>query len=357
MKKLVTGVLFFCLALGARAFAANPSSTNYQLNSYGVGTGGTSNSTSTNYALEGISGEQSGAQQSSTNYKNGPGFIYTQQANEPVAPTFTNPSSYSDKLHFIINTSGNPTDAKYAIAISSDNFATTNYIQDDDTVGATLGAEDYQTYAGWGSGTGEDVLGLSASTTYKIKVKATQGKFTESGYGPTASASTVATGATLSFSITTDSQGSPPFSIDFGTLTVSTVTTSSDKINASIATNATNGATIYIYDTQSGLYSTHANATIASATADLSSASDGYGAISNSATQTTGGPLAAQSPYDGASNNVGIISTQIRPIYNSPAALTGGSASFYLKTKTSPQTPAASDYADIITLIAAGDFT
>lgn len=349
------GTLLGGVVAGLLFFAQLPSSSNYKLNSYGIGSGGSGGSSSTNYSLEGIAGEQSGGQLTGTNYKVNSGFIYSQQAHVPAAPTFTNPSNYTDKLHFVINESGNPGDAKYAIAISSDDFTTTNYIQNDNTVGATLGTEDYQTYAQWGGVTGEDVTGLSPNTTYKIKVKATQGNFTESGYGPTASAATSGD-ATLSFSITTDSQASPPFSINFGTLLVGSVSTSSDKINVSFATNAQNGGVVYIYGVYNGLRSAAKNYTITSASANLTSASEGYGAVSVSATQTSGGPFTASSPYDGSSDNVGVIDTSIRPIYSSAAAVTGGSGSFRLKAKPSQTTPSASDYSDTITLVAVGQF-
>ena len=346
--------LFLLTFIAPLLFAQTPSSTNFKLHDYGIGSGGTSSSGSSNYQLEGITGETSGGDSSSSTYKTKSGFISTQQANVPAAPTFTNPSNYYNKLHFVINPSGNPSDTIFAIAISTDNFATTNYIQNDDTIGPTLGSEDYQTYASWGSSTGQDVIGLTPSTTYQIKVKAYAGKFTESAYGPSASASTV--GPTLSFSITTDSQSSPPFSIDFGNLLPGTVTTSSDKINVSFATNAQNGGNVYIYDSNNGIKSTDKSYTIASATTDLASANEGYGAISVSAGQSSGGPLGAQSPYDGTSDNVGILSTSIRPIYATANSIVGGSGSFRLKAKSSTLTPSASDYTDIITLIAAGQF-
>lgn len=334
--------------------AQMPSSSTYKIDSYGIGTGGTAGSSSSNYSIQGISGEQSAGQITSPTYKINPGYVYTEQADVPPAPIFTNDANWYNKLHFIINPSDNPSDAKFALAISDDNFVTTRYVQNDNTVGSTLGLEDYQTYAQWGSGTGEDVIGLSPSTTYKLKAKATDGDYTESGYGPAATASTV--GPLLSFSINTDSQPSPPFSINFPSLTAGSISTSSDKINVSFATNAKNGGKVYIYDANSGLLSPSRSYTIASATADLSSALEGYGAISVSAGQSSGGPFSAQSPYNGSSENVGILNTLIRPIYSSANPVVGGAGSFRLKAKPKTTTPQATDYADILTLIAAGEF-
>src|SRR3954465_13279442 len=99
-------------------FAALPSTTNYQLNSYGFGSGGTSNSSTGSYSLEGISGEISSQPAATSNYSTLPGFIQTQQANVPQV-TLTNPANYYDKLHFVIDQQNNPSDALYALQIST----------------------------------------------------------------------------------------------------------------------------------------------------------------------------------------------------------------------------------------------
>ncbi len=46
------------LPLGASLLFAFPASTNYQLKDFGYGGGGVANGTSSNYAIEGIAGEQ-----------------------------------------------------------------------------------------------------------------------------------------------------------------------------------------------------------------------------------------------------------------------------------------------------------
>ena len=275
----------------------------------------------------------------------------------PAAPTFTNPSSYYDKLHFIIDTGSNPSDAKFAIAISTDDFVTTNYIQSDNTIGATLGAEDYQTYTLWGSGTGEDVVGLTPSTTYKIKVKAIHGDFTESAYSATATAATV--GAQLSFDIdvsSIDEETGSPYNVAMGNLLAGTVTTASDKVWFDFATNANSGGNVYVYSQYGGLNSSATAYLITSASADLSSASEGFGAKSNSATQSSGGPISVVSPYDGSGENVGIINATIREIYTTANPLSGGRTSFQLKAKAQTITPASTDYTETITAIASGKF-
>lgn len=340
------------LILSALLFASMPSSSNYDLHNYTFGSGGTSGSSSSNYKLNATTGEVSNTQSASANYKVRSGNNNSQQANVPNAPSFGNPANYYDKLHFVVNPGGtSPTDTKYSIAISTDNFVTTNYVQADDTVGAT---KVYQTYASWGGSSGENAIGLTPSTTYYLKVNAIQGNFTETEYGPTASAATVA--PNISFSINTDLQGSPPYSVAIGNLLPGTVITATNKIYTNIATNADSGAVIYISSQFAGLHSAHAGNTINSATADLSTASTGYGGQEVSVSQTTGGPLTKTSPYNGASNNVGAFFTSMKPLFQSTAPITGGIGSFQLMAKAAQSTPSATDYSDTLTLTAAGSF-
>ncbi|HSW37428.1 MAG TPA: hypothetical protein VLG37_03615 [Candidatus Saccharimonadales bacterium] len=339
-------------------FAAAPTSTTYHLQSYGVGSGGTAGSSSTNYSLSGISGEQGSSQSTSTTYKAGTGLNATQQANVPLAPTVTNPASYYNKLHIVIDNGSNPTDAKFAIAISTDAFASNiNYIQNDNTVGPVLGPEDYQTYASWGSGTGFDVIGLAPSTVYTVKVKATQGKFTESAYSATGSASTVSPSLTFDIDVSaTDSETAPPYTTNFGNLLPATVTNSPQKVWVDFDTNGANGGTVFITSKNGGLKSTATTYTITSATADLAVVSEGFGGQNSSATQSSGGPLTAQSPYTGSSQNVGIIDTTLRQLYTSANPIVAGRGSIQLKAKAASTTPAANDYTETLTLIAAASF-
>lgn len=342
------------LILGSLLFATMPSSSSYGLHNYGFGSGGTSTTTSSaSYKLNATTGETSGVQSTSTTYKARTGNNNSQQANVPNTPTFTNPASYYDKLSFVVNPGGtSPTDTNYLIAISTDNFVTTKYIQADDTIGNT---KVRQTYAAWGGSTGQNVIGLTYSTTYKIKVSAIQGNFTETEYSPVATAATAA--PSISFGITTDSQPTPPFTTAFTSLLPATVATATNKINISLTTNANAGAIVYVSSVNAGLKSAHAaNFTIASATADLSSASTGYGAQNFSVTQTSGGPLTAVTPYNVAAQNVGVLSVLLKPIYYSSAPITGGSGSFKLLAKATQSTPAASDYADTLSLTAAASF-
>ncbi len=352
------GKQFWALMTGAVMLAAMPASSNYQLHNYGFGSGGVSSSSSPSYKLNGITGEVGGQDSSSSSYTLKSGHNQTQQANVPPAPTFTNPANYYNKLHFVINTGGNPSDALFAIAISPDNFTTTYYVHPDDTISGSFNpATDYQTYAGWGSGTGEDVIGLTSSTTYKMKVRAYTGIFTETQFGPTATASTVAPQITFDIDVSpTDSSTSPPYIVSFGNLLAGSVVSASNYIWVSLDTNAESGGMVYVASQNGGLLSNAASHTITSATADLSAASEGEGAQVLSVAQTSGGPLAADSPYNSGSNNVGFLSTILQQIFHTSAPIVGGRGQVVLKAKINAQTQAAPDYADTMTMVAAASY-
>ena len=325
-----------------------PASTNYKLKDYGFGNGGVSNATSANYSLNGIAGEVSGAKSSSAAYKIGDGLIFNSQANVPTAPTFTNPSSYYNKLHLVINTAANPTDTKYAVAISTDNFSTiTNYVKSDSTVGATLSLTDYRDYNGWGNTSGINIIGLTANITYQVKVKAMQGKFTETAYSPTASVATVS--PTLTFSLSTNA-------INFGNLNAGSVVDSPANITVGFSTNGETGGNIFVVGKNGGLLSPTKSYTISAVSGNLTALTQGFGAQAVSVTQTSGGPLAMTTAYNQTGNTVAIIDSSVRQIFNTNAPISGGSGVFMFKAKSSSITPAANDYGEVVTVMAAGSF-
>lgn len=327
-------------------------SANFEMQGYGLSSGaGTANSA--NYQTHSTAGEQSGAPLNSANYETNPGYIATIQANVTAAPTVTNPSEYYNKLQFVMDTGGNPTDALFAIAASDDGFATTKYVQSDDTIGPALGAEDWQTIAAWGASF--NVIGLTPGTTYSFKVKATRGDFTESGWSAVDTADTIDPYLTFDIDIgPTDGESAPPHTVGLGDLTVGAVTTASDLIWFDFATNGAFGGNILISADSTGLASVSTGSTIVSATADLAAGgvTSGFGLRSASATQTSGGPLTASSPYNGASDNVGVVNTTMRSVYATASPLIGGRSSLYVKAKSSALTEAATDYISTLTAIA-----
>jgi hypothetical protein len=332
-----------------------PVSPNYNLRELNVGGGG-DQSQSANYRSEQTIGEL-GSPMQGTNFGGGLGFGFTQMANVPPAPTLTNPSNYYNRLHVIIANGGNPSDTLFAIAISSDDFVTTRYVKSDQAIGSSLTLSDYQTYASWGGGSGFDILGLAANTTYKVKVKAMQGDFSESGYGPTASAATDS--LTLIFDIdvaATDTPTSPPYVLSLGTLLAGTVTTGSDKIWASLETNGQSGANIYIAGQNAGLLSGSTSYSLASTTGDLDSLPEGFGLQGSSATQSSGGPLTIASPFNSGSDQVGGITTAFQTLFTTAGPITAGRGSAVLKAKASSNAPAKSDYSETLTVISAVNF-
>ena len=330
-----------------------PGSTNYQPKDFGYGGGGTADSASANYAIEGIVGEQDSTKLSGTTYDLGPGLEFTNQANVPPAPTFTNPSSYYNKLKIVLSTGSNPSDTKFAIAISTDSFVSdTRYVQDDDTVGSALGAEDYQTYTNWGGASGELIIGLVSSTTYTVKVKAMQGSFTETGYGPTASAATISPTLTFDIDVAATDIDNSVTTLDLGSLLAGTVVDSAEKIWVDFVTNGESGGRVYVYGSNAGLLSTRAAYTISAVTGNLTALTEGFGAQGSTATNG----LSEATLYDQTGNTVGIVDTAIREIFTATAPTTGGRGSFLLKAKSGAVTPAASDYTETLTVIVSASF-
>ena len=331
-----------------------PSSANYKLQSSSFGSGsGTANSSS--YTENGQAGQTAGVKESSANYLNGPGVAFTLQADVPPAPIFTNPSNYYNRLLITLNVGPNATDATYAIAVSSDGFATTTYVRADGTLGATISSANFQTYTLWGGSTGTTIIGLNPHTTYAAKISAMHGKFTATGFGPSASIATV--DPAIVFSLATSSQPSPPFSISFGSLSPSTVVSSPQNVLVTLQTNGQLGANVYLLGQNGGLKSTTGSYTITSVSSDLSVASEGFGAQTVSSSQTSGGPLTTVSPFAGSGNNIGAISSSTpTKIYTSVAPLTGGAASFVFKAKSGSSDPAANDYKEIVTVTASSNF-
>ena len=237
-------VTFYLLLIASPVYADLPSSTNYKLQNYSFGAGGTTNSTSSNYGLNGIAGEVEFGQPGSSNYQIGSGLTYMMKANVPGAPTLSTPDNNYDRILFVLDTGGNPSDTTFALEISttSDFSSNVNYIKQDGTVGSSLTTADYKTYTNWGGASGTYVTGLTSNTPYYIRAKARQGDFTESEYGQAASITT----QTPALTFTIDNPA-----IIFNHLNAgNSYTDTSQSDTLTTTSNAINGYIVYGYDTQ-----------------------------------------------------------------------------------------------------------
>lgn len=247
IKFITAAVLLFALALSSvRALAQVSSSSNYRLDEADFDFGG-GTASSVNYtSRDGLGGFETGKSTSSL-WQVFTGFFHESFPGIPGQPLFTNTGgTMYNALDFVIETGGNSADTEFAIAISTDDFATTYFVQADDTIGS---APAWQTYLDWGGASGQRLINLTSSTTYKIKVKARYGPGSESGYSLAATAATVA--PIFSVTITGTSTGTTLAGI---TTNISTTATSvafsqlqpgSIKIGAQTITVTTNAAAGY----------------------------------------------------------------------------------------------------------------
>jgi len=344
------GLMPRIFTLGLLLFGSFSSSPHFALNSYSVGPGGTNSASSTTYKAQANVGEQTNQTTSGTTYTTHGGAIKTEQLNVPLAPTLSNGSgTYYDKLQVTINTGILPSDTTYAIGVSTSSCTPTpaSYVQIDGTLNSSVF---YQNYSSWGSSSGTTIVGLAPSTTYYVSVAAKQGLFTNTKFGPCASISTVSPSISFSLSPSSESLGN----LNAG----SVVSTASTPITFNFTTNANSGGDIYVAGQNSGLYSPLAGTgyTINAVTTNLATASEGFGLQAASATETSGGPLLIQSPYNGTADNVGLESSSFAPVFTSANPISGGTGTLNLFAKSAASDPASQAYQEILTFIASAGF-
>ena len=333
------------LPLSVLLLATFSSSPSFNLNSYSLGPGGTNSSTSTTYKAQANVGETSNGSTNSPTYILNNGGVQTQQLNVPLAPTLSNGSgTYYNKLLVTVNVGILPSDTVYAIDISSDNFVSNNYIQVDGTQTSTAF---YQTYTSWGGASGTYAINLAPSTSYKVKVAAKQGLYTNTVYGPFASSSTVAPSIVFSLS---------PSTVSLGNLNAGSVISSGSPVTFNFDTNAASGGNIYVAGKSGGLHSTKSSYTINALSANLTVQTEGFGLKGASAMQTSGGPLSILAPYNGAANNVGTESTTYTSVFSSPNSIVGGVGTLNFLAKSASIDPANQDYQEILTFVASASF-
>jgi len=234
-------ILFSYLSAGYVQAQMAPRSNSYEIVDYGFGAGGGSTSSDA-YALFGTLGDTSVGSLSSSLYNIGAGLEFTLMATAPAAPTFINDGSTYDRLKIILSPQPFAADTEFAIMITPDDYQTIRYLQSDGTVGNELGNEDFQTYDEWGGGSGSYITGLLQNTTYRVRVKARHGAFTEGRWGPQASATTTIPSLTF---------GVDQATITFDHLNSGNSYTDSTKTTVlTTSTNAYNGYVVTGYATQ-----------------------------------------------------------------------------------------------------------
>lgn len=340
LSKISIKVLVACFILlcsiyyfGSFVFAQEETSPNFIIRGDSLSTGSSSGSSS-NFDLTGDFNPFSDLANSAS-YRQELGYNPRIQAFTPAAPLLENATTtYYDRLNLTVNPSGNPSDTLFAIAISDDDFATYLYVQNDNSVGSVLGSEDYQTYDDWGNSSGFEVLQLESNRTYKARVKALNGDFTETGWSPeSAEASTEVPYITLEISNA---------EVYFGTLSANSVSQTSG-IDVTIDTNATSGYQTYISGTgnsvSGGLY--NGSNLITSATTVLSAGTEGYGAQASSGTATIAGK------YGVSGNNVGSVDLIVSPLSSSASEVLSEVTNVLFKVAISGVTEAG-EYADTV---------
>jgi hypothetical protein len=146
-----------------------------------------------------------------------------------------------------------------------------------------------------------------------------------------------------------------------GAMSTGSVTTSPSPRTITVNTNSKNGWMVWAKDASSGLNSSSASYTVGSTTpgtnSTLSAGTEGYN-FGVTATQGGGsGTLAVAAPFvgTGAGQGGGLDTTQ-RLITSSNGTASGAVMTLKNNAAIGTLTPAASDYADVVTLVAAGLF-
>jgi len=350
------GRLLAAISVFPLLFASFSASSHYNLNSYSVSPTGTNNAHSTTYYTQSAGGELSGNGTTSSHYAGSSGQVQAEQLAVPQAPTLSNGgNTYYNQLLVTLNdnagTNNYPADVTFGIGVSTTNCFTSTCVGSGAVKfvqpGGTLGASQvYQTYSAWGSSSGTSIVGLLPSTTYYVAIAASQGMFTNTEYGASASIATVSPSITYSVS---------PNTLNLGNLLPGTVVTSS-AVTFGLTTNGVYGANILASGRYGGLHSTLMNNTIPATTGSLSSASHGFGLQGLTATQTSGGPLTIDSPYNVSGNTVGTESSTYSPIFTTTAPITSGSATLDMLAKASSTDQASADYNEVMTFVAAASF-
>lgn len=305
-----------------------------------------------------------------SNCSNGPSYLNT---NGMV--TVCGKFGCYDKARVEIDTQNNPSDTKYSIEISTDNFSSDVEVIDptsrlpkdasNKTSDDFITADEWHDYdnshsTNWTHG--YNIQGLKPNTQYWVRITALNGDLTESSPSPTSTSST--TEPTLSFDIDianssqSTTETTPPHKINMF-LIPDTVVTADDTIWQDISSNITNGIDITVQGQYGGLYNSNSNHTITSQTVDLNTVSEGFGLQKSSTTQSydsTAGTgalaeISTVSDYNTVGTNVGKVETSTNNIFYTNGPLYNGKTDTLIKARATNTTPQGT-YTETITFYA-----
>ena len=145
-----------------------------------------------------------------------------------------------------------------------------------------------------------------------------------------------------------------------GVLSTGSVTSSSPARTATVNTNAKNGWYVWATDSNTGLNSVTAGATIPSTTPGsnsvLSAGTPGYNTGVTSSQVSGTGTITVAVPFVGGASTGGGLDTSLRTIASSNGTANTAVLTLTNNVAISATTPAASDYTDTITVVGAGLF-
>ncbi len=293
-----------------------------------------------------------------------------------------------DRAKLEINSQNNADDTRYAVQIStSSSFVTFSYVDSTTRfLKATLSMSDFVPKCEW-EGTivsgicnsanttwqRYNIFGLDPNTTYYVRMSAQHGSstdasFTQSAWGPSASATTANPSITLDVDIAanTSTPTNPPFILSIGTLTPAVVNTAGNMIIFRLTSNSIAGITTQIKGLNGALKHTTLADNIPTFEGDLAGATSGYGLRNNSSTNsalnsgTIGSVAISSSPSDftdsGATDKVGQVPTSLVKLFDSGGVpLDMGVAGFKVKVKPSGIESVGS-YRETLTFITVGVF-
>jgi len=189
VKRIIIVLLLTVFSSSLASAVEQTSSDNYIIEQPSF-SGGSNTSDSDNFSTRGTVGDTSDLGLESDNYSLDATEAASRQADVLPKPTLENDNDYFDRLRITIDEQDNPSDTKYAIAISKDNFSTFSYVQQDLTIGSSLSSEDWLIFAELGEADGELIIGLDENTSYKVRVAAFHGDFSTTRYSATSDEAT-----------------------------------------------------------------------------------------------------------------------------------------------------------------------